>query len=86
MSIITDSFDAHATRTARSFPGLGALQQAAQRIADLRRSDAPFKTMDLVNVLLCQAARSRRVAQPAVRLRLNSDPRNGVVAVRLKLS
>ena len=66
--------------------GLGALQQAALRLADLRRGNTAFKTMDLVNVLLCQAARTRRAAQPPVRLHLRSQGRNGVTAVRLRLS
>lgn len=66
--------------------GMHALQQAALRIADLRHGNAAFKTMDLVNVLLCQAARTRRAAMPPVRLRIHSDGRNGVSPVRLRLS
>jgi len=66
--------------------GMHALQQAALRLADLRRGNAAFKTMDLVNVLLCQAARTRRAAMPTVRLRLHADNRNGQCAVRLRLS
>lgn len=66
--------------------GMGALQQAALRLADLRRGNAAFKTMDLVNILLCQAARTRRSAQPPVRLRLRSEGPNGLSAVRLRLS
>ncbi|MEI4480800.1 MULTISPECIES: hypothetical protein [Phyllobacterium] len=66
--------------------GIGALQQAALRLADLRRGGTnAFKTMDLVNVLLCQAARTRRAALPPVRLHLRSESRNGVTAVRLRL-
>lgn len=66
--------------------GIQALQQAALRLADLRHGNAAFKTMDLVNVLLCQAARTRRAAMPPVRLRIRSDSRNGVRAVRLRVS
>jgi hypothetical protein len=68
------------------FGGMQALQQAALRLADLRHGNAAFKTMDLVNVLLCQAARTRRAAMPPVRLRIRSDSRNGVSAVRLRIS
>ncbi|MEK1890999.1 MAG: hypothetical protein AAAB35_26220 [Phyllobacterium sp.] len=66
--------------------GMHALQQAALRLADLRHGTAAFKTMDLVNVLLCQAARTRRAAMPPVRLRLHSDSRNGISPVRLRIS
>jgi hypothetical protein len=68
------------------FGGMHALQQAAQRLADLRRGNAAFKTMDLVNVLLCQAARTRRAAMPAVRLHIRTAGHKGVTAVRLKVS
>jgi hypothetical protein len=68
------------------FGGMHALQQAAMKIADFRRGNSAFKTMDLVNVLLCQAARTRRAAMPPVRLRLRSADRNGVSAVRLRVS
>ncbi|PSH69308.1 hypothetical protein CU102_07920 [Phyllobacterium brassicacearum] len=68
------------------FGGIQALQQAALRLADLRHGNAAFKTMDLVNVLLCQAARTRRAAMPPVRLRIRSDSRNGVRAIRLRIS
>ncbi len=73
-------------RETKSLFGMHALQQAALRLADLRRGNAAFKTMDLVNVLLCQAARTRRAAMPAVRLRIRSEKSNGVSAVRLRIS
>ncbi len=75
-----------ARETKPFFGGMQALQQAAMKIADLRRCNSAFKTMDLVNVLLCQAARTRRAAMPPVRLRLRSDSRNGISAVRLRVS
>lgn len=89
MSSITEisnplAFTAKATKP--FLGGVGALQQAALRLADLRRGGSAFKTMDLVNVLLCQAARTRRAALPPVRLRIHSQGRNGVSAVRLRLS
>lgn len=68
------------------FSGMHTLQQAALRLADLRRGNAAFKTMDLVNVLLCQAARTRRAAMPLVRLRIHSNSRNGISPVRLKIN
>jgi hypothetical protein len=78
--------DLTARETKPFFGGMQALQQAAMKIADLRRGNSAFKTMDLVNVLLCQAARTRRAAMPPVRLRLRSDSRNGISAVRLRVS
>lgn len=83
----TDSSFGFAGKPAKSrLAGLGALQQAALRLADIRRGNSAFKTMDLVNVLLCQAARTRRAALPPVSLRIRSERRNGVTAVRLRLS
>ncbi|CAN7454149.1 hypothetical protein LJR231_003034 [Phyllobacterium sp. LjRoot231] len=75
-----------ARETKPFFGGMQALQQAAMKIADLSRGNSAFKTMDLVNVLLCQAARTRRAAMPHVRLRLRSYSRNGISAVRLRVS
>ncbi|MBA8902764.1 MULTISPECIES: hypothetical protein [unclassified Phyllobacterium] len=86
MSIVND-FHRPAGITGKESRSLfGGLQQAAQRIADLRRGNSPFKTMDLVNILLCQAARTRRAAMPQVNVRIHSGNRNGVSAVRLKIS
>lgn len=80
-----DSAFGFASRPAKPrLAGIGALQQAALRLADLRRGNNAFKTMDLVNVLLCQAARTRRAALPPVRLRLRSESHNGLTAVRLR--
>ena len=53
--------DLTARETKPFFGGMQALQQAAMKIADLRRGNSAFKTMDLVNVLLGnQAAPSGR--------------------------
>lgn len=89
MSVTTEVHDTAGLtgkETRTIFGGIQALQQAALRLADLRHGNAAFKTMDLVNVLLCQAARTRRAAMPPVRLRIRSDSRNGVRAVRLRIS
>ncbi|ATU91602.1 hypothetical protein [Phyllobacterium zundukense] len=86
MSITTEIHGQVAAREKPLFAGIQALQQAALRLADLRHGNAAFKTMDLVNVLLCQAARTRRAAMPPVRLRIRSDSRNGVSAVKLRIS
>ncbi|MEK1855519.1 MAG: hypothetical protein AAAC48_27565 [Phyllobacterium sp.] len=67
------------------FAGIHVLQQAALRLADLRHGNPAFKTMDLVNILLCQAARTRRAAMPPARLRIRSDSRNGITPVRLRI-
>ncbi len=39
------------------------LKQAASKIADVRRG-AGFQTRDLVGLLVCHAARNKRLAQP----------------------
>ncbi|PSH63174.1 MULTISPECIES: hypothetical protein [Phyllobacterium] len=89
MSSITDMHGptGHMNRETKPlFGGMQVLQQAALRLADLRHGNAAFKTMDIVNVLLCQAARTRRAAMPPARLRIRSESRNGVSAVRLRIS
>ena len=89
MASITELDSSFGTIAKASKPrlvGMGALQQAALRLADLRRGNTAFKTMDLVNILLCQAARTRRSALPSVSLRLRSEGPNGLSAVRLRLS
>jgi hypothetical protein len=89
MSSVTEihgPIDQKARESKPLFGGIQALQQAALRLADLRHGNAAFKTMDLVNVLLCQAARTRRAAMPPARLRIRSDSRNGISAVRLRIS
>ncbi|QND52759.1 hypothetical protein HB779_13230 [Phyllobacterium sp. 628] len=86
MSSVNDYHGPVAKESRSLFGGVYALQQAAQRIADLRRGNSAFKTMDLVNVLLCQAARTRRAAMPPVTLRIRSNNHNGVSAVRLRIS
>jgi hypothetical protein len=86
MSIVNDFHRpaGNAGKDSRSL--FGGLHQAAQRLADMRRGGSAFKTMDLVNVLLCQAARTRRAAMPHVKLRIRSDKANGVSAVRIRIS
>ena len=89
MSSITDMHGptGHMNRETKPlFGDMQVLQQAALRLADLRHGNAAFKTMDIVNVLLCQAARTRRAAMPPARLRIHSESRNGVSAVRLRIS
>ena len=65
---------------------LRANDDHADALADLRRGNSAFKTMDLVNVLLCQAARTRRAAMPPVGLHIRTAGHNGVTAARLKVS
>lgn len=51
-----------AASTRNTLVGLDALHQAALHLADIRRGSSRFKTKDLVNLLLCHAARSRRAS------------------------
>ncbi len=45
------------------------LKQAALRIADVRRGTG-FQTKDLVGLLVCHAARNRRLIQPRASMRM----------------
>ncbi|MBC2886797.1 hypothetical protein H7Q97_15525 [Ochrobactrum sp. CM-21-5] len=61
-----------------------ALKQAALRIADVRRG-AGFQTRDLVGLLICHAARNKRIAQPRAAMHMTLPLNSGKVAVRLNI-
>ncbi len=61
-----------------------ALKQAAVRIADVRRG-AGFHTRDLVSLLICHAARNRRLSQPRAAMRMTIPVSAGRIAVRVTI-
>lgn len=65
--------------------GLQGLQQAALHLADIRRGSPRLKTRDLVNLLLCHAARSRRASLDRAHLGLRVYTPDNRVAVILVL-
>ncbi|KXF77381.1 hypothetical protein ATN84_08300 [Paramesorhizobium deserti] len=66
-----------------SLLNIHALQQAAVRLADLRRAGSSLNTRDLVALLICHAARSRRASMPFAPVHLNASDPFGKSAIRL---
>jgi len=66
-----------------SFLNIQALQQAAVRLADLRRAGSSLNTRDLVALLICHAARSRRASLPFAPVHVNASDPYGKAAIRL---
>ncbi|WP_139976039.1 MULTISPECIES: hypothetical protein [Brucella/Ochrobactrum group] len=60
------------------------LKQAALRIADVRRG-AGFQTRDLVGLLVCHAARNKRLVQPRASMRMTLPINFDRVSVRLTI-
>lgn len=61
-----------------------ALQQAATRLAELRRTGPRFKTKDLVGLLLSHGARSWRATMPVAHIRVSVMTPDGKAAVRIR--
>ncbi|GGA82161.1 hypothetical protein GCM10011491_06960 [Brucella endophytica] len=81
---ITGIQSAHSKVEATSLLNMQALHQAAVRLADLKRGGSTLTTRDLVALLICHAARSRRASLPFAPVHLHtSDPR-GMKAIRLR--
>ncbi|MHC5230241.1 hypothetical protein [Brucella sp. LJL56] len=60
------------------------LKQAALRIADTRRGGG-FQTKDLVGLLVCHAARNKRLVQPRASMRMTLPVNFDRVSVRLTI-
>jgi len=60
------------------------LKQAALRIADVRRGTG-FQTRDLVGLLVCHAARNKRLVQPRASMRMTLPVNFDRVSVRLTI-
>lgn len=66
--------------------GTDAFHQAAMHLADVRRGTSRFRTRDLVNLLLCHAARSRRASLARATIRIKAYAPEGHTALTLTLS
>jgi len=64
--------------------GVQVLHQAANRFAEMRRG-SPFRTRELVNLLLGHAARTWRASLPPVAVGLRVRSPEGRMAVRIRL-
>lgn len=61
------------------------LRQAALKLADLRRGASSLHTKDLVGLLVCHAARSRRAHQPRALIHLSTAANVDRLPVRLHI-
>ncbi|PYE88187.1 hypothetical protein [Phyllobacterium leguminum] len=71
-------------RPEASLLNMQALHQAAVRLADLKRSGSTLTTRDLVALLLCHAARSRRASLPFAPVYLNTSDARGKKAIWMR--
>lgn len=62
-----------------------ALNQAAVRLADVRRGGPRFKTKDLVGLLLSHGARTWRNSLPVATVRIRVFAPNGKPAIKIRL-
>ncbi|RCS24353.1 hypothetical protein DUT91_08705 [Phyllobacterium salinisoli] len=71
------------TEKPSSFLNIQALRQAAVRLADLHRAGSSLNTRDLVALLICHAARSRRASLPFAPVHLHTADPLGKTAIRM---
>lgn len=68
-----------------SLLALRSLQQAALKLADLKAVPHGLSTRSVINLLICQAQRNRRLALAPVRIHLRLSSPNGSFGVKLRL-
>lgn len=61
------------------------LRHAALRLADMKRGASAIHTMDLVGLLVCHAARSRRAHQPRALIHLSTAANVNSLPIRLHI-
>ncbi|ERT99714.1 hypothetical protein P041_00783 [Brucella sp. 04-5288] len=76
--------DTHRASGRGSLFSVQGLKEAAQRIADVRRG-AGFHTRDLVGLLICHAARNKRMSLPRAAMRMTLPVKFNHVAMRLTI-
>lgn len=68
-----------------SFLSLRSLHAAAAKLADLKYNSAALDTQSLVNLLICQTMRNRRLMMPPVRIHLRVASQTGNVPIKIRL-
>ncbi|WP_455479841.1 hypothetical protein V4B17_02030 [Bartonella sp. B23] len=68
-----------------SFLSLRSLHDAATRLAHLKYAPATLDTKSLVNLLICQTTRNRRLVMPPVRIHLRVASKTGNVPIKIHL-
>ncbi|VEJ45047.1 hypothetical protein [Bartonella vinsonii] len=68
-----------------SLLSLRSLHDAATKLANLRYTPAALDTQSLVNLLICQTIRNRRIAMPPVRIHLRVASQTSNVPIKIHL-
>ncbi|MGF7157848.1 hypothetical protein [Bartonella heixiaziensis] len=68
-----------------SLLSLRSLHDAATRLAGLKFTPSTLDTLSLVNLLICQTTRNRRLAMPPVRIHLRVASQTGSVPLKIRL-
>lgn len=76
--------DASRQQTSSAQAGVQVLHQVASRFTEMRRG-SPFRTRELVSLLLGHAARTWRASLPPVAIELRVRSPEGHSAVRIRL-
>ncbi|WP_208434184.1 hypothetical protein [Bartonella taylorii] len=67
------------------FLSLRSLHDAATKLAGLKYTPATLDTQSLVNLLICQTTRNRRLTMPPVRIHLRVASQTGNVPIKIRL-
>ncbi|WP_455478520.1 hypothetical protein V3565_01205 [Bartonella sp. B10] len=68
-----------------SFLSLHSLHNTVIKFASLKHAPYMLNTQSLINLLICQTARNRRIAIPPVRIHLRVASQTGNVPIKIRL-
>ncbi|GAA5099264.1 hypothetical protein [Bartonella acomydis] len=68
-----------------SFLSLRSLHDAMTKLAGLKYTPTALDTQSLVNLLICQTMRNRRLIKPPVRIHLRVASQTGNVPIKIHL-
>ncbi|AFR26398.1 hypothetical protein MF1_05660 [Bartonella quintana] len=68
-----------------SLLSLRSLHNAATKLAGLKYTPSALDTQSLINLLICQTARNRRLAMPPVRIHLRVTSQTDSVPIQICL-
>lgn len=68
-----------------SLLSLRSFHDAATKLASLKYPPATLDTQSLVNLLICQTTRNRRLLMPPVRIHLRVASQTGNVPIKIRL-
>ncbi|WP_332066175.1 hypothetical protein [Bartonella sp. CB189] len=68
-----------------SFTSLRSLHNAMIKLTDLKHAPTTLSTQSLVNLLICQTTRNRRLAIPPVRIHLRVVSQTGSIPIKIRL-